>query len=63
MLSLVDSYIAETSAEKAKARRLEAKGAVRIHRELDARVLRVNGKPRLVNREIYVVVPSPSVSP
>lgn len=46
---------ATTSAEKAKARRQEAKGLVRIVRELDTRILRVAGKPRLVAREIYHV--------
>jgi hypothetical protein len=49
------SYTATTSAEKAKARRLEAKGLVRISRELDTHILRVAGKPRLVAREIYNV--------
>lgn len=49
------TYTATTSAEKAKARRLEAKGKVRIHRELDTRILRVGGKPRLVAREVYEV--------
>lgn len=53
----MSSYTAATSAEKAKARRLEAKGLVRITRELDARVLRVSGKPRLVAREVYTVEP------
>lgn len=48
-------YTATTSAEKARARRLETKGAVRIHRELDTRILRVGGKPRLVSREVYNV--------
>lgn len=47
--------VATTSAEKAKARRQEAKGLVRIDRELDTRILRVGGKPRLVAREIYYV--------
>lgn len=50
-------YIAATSAEKAKAQRLCDKGLVRIHRELDSRVIRVAGKPRLVSREIYIVQP------
>jgi hypothetical protein len=49
--------IATTSAEKAKARRQEARGLVRIVRELDTRVLSVAGKPRLVAREIYYVTP------
>lgn len=47
--------IAATAIEKAKARRLEAKGLVRLHAELDSRIIRVRGKPRLVSREIYQV--------
>lgn len=50
-------YFALTSDEKAKAQRLFDKGLVRIHREIDSRVLIVGGKHRLVNREIYVVQP------
>lgn len=52
---MTTSYTAATSAEKARARRLEAKGDVRIYRELDTRILRVGGKPRLVAREVYNV--------
>jgi hypothetical protein len=54
------SYFAETSSEKAKARRLEAKGDVRIFRQNGSRVLRVSGKNRMVNREIYLVEAAPS---
>jgi hypothetical protein len=50
-------YEAVTSAEKARARRLEGKGLVLIHRELDSRILRVSGRNRLVAREIYYVTP------
>lgn len=52
------TYEAATSAEKARAMRLEAKGLVRISRERDSRVLRINGKNRLVGREIFYVEPT-----
>jgi hypothetical protein len=50
-------YEAVTSAEKARARRLEGKGLVSIHRERDSRILRVSGRNRLVGREVYYVTP------
>ena len=50
-------YHACTSSEKAKARRLEAKGLVKLTRELDSRVLRIRRRPTLVTREIFYVEP------
>lgn len=50
-------YTASTSTEKARARRLAAQGLVKLTAELDSRVLRVGGKPRLVNREVLYVEP------
>lgn len=51
----VETYLAVTALEKAKALRLETKGTVRIQRERDSHVVRVGGKNRLIGREIYVV--------
>ncbi len=56
-------YEAVTSNEKAKARRLEAKGLVRITPERDSRVLRVAGRNQLVGREVYYVEPLAKAAP
>jgi hypothetical protein len=50
-------YTAVTSAEKAKARRLERNGRARVTREIDTHILKVRGKPRLYVREVYYVEP------
>lgn len=49
--------VATTSVEKAKARRQETRGLIRIVRELDTRVLIVSGRHRLVAREVYYCDP------